>query len=84
VKYALRMLPRAEKELGALDSVQYQKVKNKISELRDNPRPPGCRKLSDYAAWRIRVGNYRVIYEIDYQGQIVTIVNVGHRKEMYR
>lgn len=78
------MLPRAEKELAALDSVQYQKVKNRIYELSDNPRPPGCRKLSDYAAWRIRVGNYRVIYEIDDQAPIVTIVNVGHRKEIYR
>jgi mRNA-degrading endonuclease RelE of RelBE toxin-antitoxin system len=48
VIYALCILPRAEKELSALDSKPYEAVKKKIYSLRDEPRPPGCRKLTDH------------------------------------
>ena len=82
--YALRILPRAEKELSALDSRPYDSVKKKIDALRDEPRPPGCRKLADYRGWRIRVGDYRVVYEIDDAARTVTVLRVGHRKEIYR
>ncbi len=82
--YALRILPRAEKELSALDSKPYESVKNRIYNLRDEPRPPGCRKLADHPGWRIRVGNYRVVYEIDDTAKTVTVLRVGDRKEIYR
>jgi len=84
VIYALRILPRAEKELSALDSKPYESVKNRIYNLRDEPRPPGCRKLADHPGWRIRVGNYRVVYEIDDTAKTVTVLRVGDRKEIYR
>jgi mRNA interferase RelE/StbE len=77
-------LPRAEKELEALDSVQYELVKKKIYGLADDPRPPGCRKLRDVEGWRIRAGDYRVVYEIDDSLRTITILRVGHRKEIYR
>ncbi len=82
--YALCVLPRAEKELSALDSKPYKSVKKKIYSLRDEPRPPGCRKLADHPGWRIRVGDYRVVYEIDDEANTVTVLRVGHRKEIYR
>ncbi len=84
MNYTLRILPRAEKELGALDLRPYQAIKEKIYELGDNPRPAGCRKLTDLPGWRLRVGNYRVVYEIDDKTKTVTVLRVGHRKDVYR
>ena len=84
MSYALRILPRAEKDLASLDSIPYESVKKKIYSLRENPRPPGCRRLADYPGWRIRIGEYRVIYEIDDATKVVTVLKVGHRKEIYR
>lgn len=51
--------------------------------LFQNPRPPSCLKLSGREGWRIRVGNYRVVYEIDDGQQAVTILNIGHRRDIY-
>ena len=51
--------------------------------LTDNPRPLGCKKLKGQDEYRIRVGNYRVIYEIHYEALIVLVVRVAHRKEVY-
>jgi mRNA interferase RelE/StbE len=84
VSYALRILPRAEKELSALDSKPYESVKKRIYTLSDEPRPAGCRKLADHPGWRIRVGDYRVVYEVDDAAKMVTVLRVGHRKEIYR
>jgi mRNA interferase RelE/StbE len=84
VTYALCILPRAEKELAALDSKPYESVKKKIYGPRDEPRPPGYRKLADSPGWRIRAGDYRVVYEIDDAGRTVTVLRVSHRKEIYR
>jgi mRNA interferase RelE/StbE len=81
VNYALLILPRAEKELSALDSRQYELVKKKIYELRGNPRPPGCRKLTGEDGWRVRVSDYRVIYEIDDRDHVVTILRVAIAKK---
>jgi mRNA interferase RelE/StbE len=54
-------------------------------ELEDNPRPPGCKKLvGEENAWRIRVGNYRVLYEIKDRVLIVHVVEIGHRKDVYK
>ena len=52
--------------------------------LQENPRPPGCKKLRDRQGWRVRFGHYRIIYKIDDTQKIVTIVEVGHRREIYR
>jgi mRNA interferase RelE/StbE len=65
VNYFLRILPEAEKQLLRLNSPFYESVKRKISSLGDNPRPPGCRKLKGRQAWRLRAGDYRIVYEID-------------------
>lgn len=84
MSYTLFILPRAQKELAELPATQLETAETKINSLRDNPRPPGCRKLADRRGWRIRFGDYRILYKIDDVGKTVTITNVGHRREIYR
>jgi mRNA interferase RelE/StbE len=84
VSYDLFILPRAQKELAALPAEQLNIAERKIDALREDPRPAGCKKLAERRGWRIRFGNYRIIYKIDDAGRTVTIMNVGHRKEIYR
>lgn len=52
--------------------------------LANQPRPAGRHKLRGRDGWRIRVGNYRVIYEIDDQQSMVTVLHIGHRRDVYR
>jgi len=58
-------------------------VRDAIRDLANTPRPAGCKKLSGRSGWRIRVGNYRVIYEIDDNTQTITVMHVGHRRDVY-
>jgi len=68
-----------------LDSGTVRRVDAAILALADNPRPAGCVKLSGLSdLWRIRVGDYRVVYEIRDRQLIVLIVGVAHRREIYR
>ena len=75
----------AEKDLGRLTAETHNRVIVAIQTLAKNPRPPGCRKLAASASdWRIRVGNYRVIYEIADEIRIIRIMRVRHRREVYK
>ena len=74
----------AQKQLMKLSMVEIPVIKQAIASLADNPRPTGCKKLKGEPAWRIRVGNYRVIYEIYDDKVIVIVITVGHRKNVYR
>ena len=75
----------AEKDLARLPARNHDRVIAAIMGLGKNPRPPGCRKLSaSKNDWRIRVGDYRVVYEIAEAVRIVRINRVRHRKEVYR
>ena len=70
-----------------LHGVIFERVNEKILALRNDPRSPGVRKLSgDLEGWRVRVGDYRILYQIqiDDDAQTVTIVRVKHRREIYR
>lgn len=83
--YALFIKRSAERDLRRLPSSAWQRINEKILALRDNPRPPGVRRLvGDLGGWRIRVGDYRILYQIDDRAQMVTIVRVKHRREAYR
>jgi mRNA interferase RelE/StbE len=59
-------------------------IYNVIAALEENPRPVGSKKLQGAEAWRIRVGDYRIVYEIQDDILIVTVVNVGHRRDVYK
>lgn len=75
----------AEKDLRKLPNPIHGRIVRVISALSKNPRPPGCRKLTESENdWRIRVGDYRVIYEIADFDRIIRINRVRHRKEVYR
>lgn len=75
----------AEKDLRRLPESIHDRIVRTINALSRNPRPPGCRKLSGGKDdWRIRIGDYRVIYEIADANQIVRINRVRHRREVYR
>lgn len=84
MSYTIRILPRAERQLAALDKNTYETIKSKIASLGESPRPPGCLKLRDRPGWRVRVGNYRILYDIDDAIKVVAILEVGHRREIYR
>ena len=75
----------AEKDLSRLSSEIHERVIAAIQALRNNPRPPGCRKLTGRKNdWRIRVGDYRVLYEIADEIRVVRVNRVRHRREVYR
>lgn len=82
--YRLLIVRAAQKELGSLPLDAYERVKRAIRDLSDSPRPAGSRKLVSRDGWRIRIGSYRVIYEIDDTLHAVTILHVGHRGDIYR
>ncbi len=83
MSYTVSILRRAQKELAQLPSGVYECVRDAIRTLSQDPRPPGCLKLTGREGWRIRVGNYRIIYEIDDKQQSATILHVGHRRDVY-
>ena len=82
--YRVTILRRTQKELGALAGAAYTRVRDAIVALAEDPRPPGCLKLTARDGWRIRIGDYRVVYEIDDSGRMVTVLHVGHRRDVYR
>jgi mRNA interferase RelE/StbE len=83
--YRILLERAAEKDLARLAAGIYARVIAAIQTLARNPRPPGCRKLAGSKNdWRIRVGDYRVIYEIADEIRIVRVNRVRHRREVYR
>ena len=76
---------RAERDLRQLPKEYFNRIVPEIRHLSKNPRPYGCRKLSGAKnGWRIRVGDYRVIYEIDDERKLLKVMRVRHRREVYR
>lgn len=84
MSYQVLILRRAQKELGDLLKDVFERVSTSVGRLAEEPRPPGCQKLSGREGWRIRVGDYRVIYEIDDKARTVVVLHVGHRRDVYR
>ncbi len=82
--YAVLILPRAQKELERIPARDYASVRAAILALAQNPRPADCTKLKGREGWRIRQGDYRIIYDIDDHQKTVTVVHVRHRREAYR
>jgi len=83
MSYEVLIFRRAQKRLADIPLRDYERVKTSIDALGDNPRPQGCLKLTGRPGWRIRVGDYRIIYEVDDPNRTVTVVDVGNRKEIY-
>jgi len=81
--YRVEFVPRVLRELRRIDVGPRRRIDAAISALAGNPRPPGCRKLSGSEEYRIRVGDYRVLYEIEDAVLRVLVVEVGHRRDVY-
>ena len=82
--YSITFARSARKELETLDEKILNRIFPKIEALSKEPRPSGCRKLTgNKQLWRIRVGDYRVVYAIDDNKNLVDIIAVRHRKDVY-
>jgi mRNA interferase RelE/StbE len=85
MSYRVEFVSSARREFLALPRALRIRIGARIDRLADNPRPPGARKLTgEENLWRIRIGQYRVIYAIEDVPKIVAIVRVAHRRESYR
>jgi len=82
--YQIKLDKRVEKELDKIPEKIFDKIKKVILALKDNPRPLGVKKLTNQEHWRIRVGEYRILYEIDDQDKVIVIFKIKHRKEVYK
>jgi mRNA interferase RelE/StbE len=82
--YKITILHSCRKYLEKLQSHEFHLVSRSILELEQEPRPRGAAKLQDSNYWRIRKGDYRIIYLIDDQNKRITVTRIGHRREIYR
>jgi mRNA interferase RelE/StbE len=85
MRYALEFTASASREFRALDRQFQRRVSEKVNALCEDTFPPGSKKLKAQADhFRIRVGDYRVVYRVDGKRVVIVIVRVGHRREIYR
>ncbi|MEN8184543.1 MAG: type II toxin-antitoxin system RelE/ParE family toxin [Myxococcota bacterium] len=83
--YELRIKKSAARELEAVGQKRdRRRVAERIQRLGEEPRPPGCEKLSGLDRYRVRQGNYRILYAVDDDASTVTGVKIGHRRDVYR
>jgi len=83
--YASEVAPAAAKALRKLDRTTARRIVDAVDALAENPRPDGVKKLrGDDNLWRIRVGQYRILYEIHNDRLLVLVLQVGHRRDVYR
>lgn len=84
-RYRVLIKPSAVKEIEAVTRKKdRQRVVKRIEQLGDDPRPVGCQKLSGKDRYRVRQGQYRIVYGVEDDRLIVYVVKVGHRKDVYR
>jgi mRNA interferase RelE/StbE len=81
--YQISIQRRAIKALETIPEPYYTNIRTAIYDLADNPRPHGYRKLKNRDGYRVRVGDYRIIYEIIDRTLVVDVINLGHRREIY-
>lgn len=85
MSYHIAIANSAKRDMRRLDSDLQQRVATHLQALRNSPRPSGVKKLRDRDnQWRIRIGDYRIIYEIDEDEHIIVILRIKHRREAYR
>lgn len=82
--YSVHIKRSAAKELEAVPPKDRKRIIKRIEGLASDPRPPGCEKLSGEEKYRLRQGDFRILYEIVDQELIVTVVKIGNRRDVYR
>jgi mRNA interferase RelE/StbE len=83
-KYKVLIKKSAADELGTIPKRAVRRIVERIRALAEEPRPHGCEKLSAQERYRIRQGDYRIVYSIDDDAQTVEIFKIGHRSEIYK
>lgn len=82
--YKILILPQAKKDLDSFRGKIFNQIKNKIPSLSENPSPPGCLKLTAEEGYRLRSGDYRIIYRISDGKNVIYIYRIKQRKETYK
>ncbi len=83
MKYDLLIKRSAQKQLANIPRPNRDRIITAVRSLADDPRPAGVRKLTGRDAWRIRIGEYRIVYEIYDDALLVLVVSIGHRRDVY-
>jgi mRNA interferase RelE/StbE len=83
-RYELLIRPSVAKDVQGIPGSDLRRILARIESLRDEPRPPGCVRLSGSECYRFRQGDYRIVYEIHDGRLVVIVVRVGHRRDVYR
>lgn len=81
--YSINFNKKAKKQLDKMSDVIVMPILDAIENLAENPRPKGYKKLKGRTGYRIRVGNYRIIYEIFDDILLIDVIDLGHRKDIY-
>ncbi len=82
--YRVEVQRSAERDLERLSKILFDRISAQLVALAEGPRPPGAEKLTGLEAFRVRVGDYRIIYEVDDSAGVVVVTRVRHRREVYR
>jgi mRNA interferase RelE/StbE len=82
--YRIEIAPAAERQIRKMEATVRRRIIDKIGTLGSNPRPVGVEKLTDTGVYRVRVGEYRIIYDIVDKVTTVLVLKVGDRKEVYK
>ena len=82
--YTINLKQSAEKELDSIPAKDRARIITALREFKDNPRPLGCEKLTARMDYRVRRGNYRILYVIDERRKAVEVISVGNRKDVYK
>jgi mRNA interferase RelE/StbE len=83
-RYELRFKASVARDLRGIPRPDVQRILARVESLRDDPRPPGAEKLSGQERYRVRQGDYRILYSVTDAELIVDVVKVGHRRDVYR
>ena len=82
--YKIVVISQAQKDLNSLQTKLFNQIKNKILILSQNPRPHGCLKLTAEEGYRVKTGDYRILYRIPDREKIICIYRIKHRREAYQ
>ena len=82
--YEIELRRKAQRALDRLPKDDFNAVLGAVKDLANTPRPKGVEKIKSAGLWRIRQGDYRIVYSIDDSQKTVTILRIGHRREIYR
>jgi mRNA interferase RelE/StbE len=82
--HEVRFKPSVAKDLRGIPAADVRRILDRINTLRDNPRPPGAEKLAAQERYRLRQGDYRILYTVTPDEAVIEVVKVGHRRDVYR